>query len=211
MAVADPFPKYSGADWLARHLKRELTPFERLVAGIVGQAERGIYHLTHRELALSRWEGDRVHVVYTRGGSLSTYDGITLTDYVGLCHLFAVRLDITARLVVSETDTDDFESTRDLPELAGHVCPPGWDDGPQLETFHRDEPNEDFDPAEPEHPEDNPRTVRRELARSVSPCLELTFHPREHGADCFSRRHLTLDQMAAYIRRLGHPVTRVPA
>ena len=200
-----PFPKYRGAGWLvSAHLKRPLTAFERLVADMIGQVERGIYHLSGRELKLSRWEGDRVHLVLFQ--DLSTYDGIDLAEYVGLCHLFAVRMDISARVAFSETDSQDFERTVHLTELQNGVCPAGWDGGPDLVEFDRAEPNDDFNPDEPEHPEDNPRTVTREYVRSATACLELMFSPRRHNTGQVHTNHLTLDQLAEHVRRLGEPI-----
>lgn len=200
----EPYCKYKGADWIqSAHLGREMTQFERLVADIAGQVERGIYHLPHKSLGLSRWQGDRVSLVYT-SGSLATYDGLKLTDYVGLCHLFAVRLEITPMIAIAEFDAEDFESWDYQGELVSHVCEPGSDDGAQLARFERRVTNEDFNPDEPEDKRANPRTLIREYTRSATACLELSFSPRRHDGKCFSDRHLTLESMGDHIRRLGH-------
>lgn len=54
--------QYAGADWVASCLKRELKPFERIAADLLGVAWRGIYHLEDCNRGVSRgeWEDYRV-------------------------------------------------------------------------------------------------------------------------------------------------------
>lgn len=86
--------QYAGAEWAANCLRRELTPFESVVADILGAAWQGIYHLedTNHGVSRGKWRGDVVEVVFCQG--LATYDFDWLTALVVLAHDSHTRLEI---------------------------------------------------------------------------------------------------------------------
>lgn len=92
--------EYQGAEWLERHLSSarqtcELSPFARVVADLVGQTWRGIYHLPSG--MIQRWQGDRVELFLH--GELATFDSNELTELVILCHERCIRLAIRPAMV----------------------------------------------------------------------------------------------------------------
>lgn len=200
----EPFQKYYGAKWFANSQKKTLNPFQTLVMDIIGQVWRGIYHQDHGLMDL--WElGDR-HVRIFVPEDLATYDGIELTALVGLAHMFAVRVDISAKCVVYESEVDDSESHQPVGITRG-VCAGGYnDDGHDIEDFEKEVDNEDFDPDIPEDPKINPRRIEKEMTRSANACLEIMFHPRKHGAASNFERHLTLAGLVAFSEALGHHI-----
>lgn len=84
--------KYSGADWIEKSLKREISPLGREVADVLGQVWRGIYHLENQvrkvDWANKSWISVNIY------GDLSTYDFSQLTELVILCHDRMLRLEI---------------------------------------------------------------------------------------------------------------------
>lgn len=86
--------KYSGADWIKRALKREMSPFGELVADILGVAFLGIYHVDVKALERAEWN-DNYRIAVSLGWvSLATWDFATLSMLVVICHDAAVRLSI---------------------------------------------------------------------------------------------------------------------
>ncbi|MBW4469209.1 MAG: hypothetical protein KME45_02990 [Stenomitos rutilans HA7619-LM2] len=86
--------KFSGAEWLT-YYRDDLSEFGKLVADILGQAFRGLYH---QQSAVANkkvdWSSDRwIEIVFY--GTLSTYDDDGLTLLVLLCHRYGVRLEIS--------------------------------------------------------------------------------------------------------------------
>lgn len=85
---------YAGADWIARSLKKSLSPFGVIVADILGFVYRGIYHIDTSRLEKVNW-GNADHITITlRPNGMSTFDGRVLTDLVIACHDCFVRLSI---------------------------------------------------------------------------------------------------------------------
>ncbi len=91
---------FAGADWITQTLTyskpvRVPSPFGRLVADILGQVYRGIYHIPEQTLLHPRtkWEHDR-HIEVIVRNELATYDAPELTFLVVLCHEAGVRLSI---------------------------------------------------------------------------------------------------------------------
>lgn len=86
--------EFAGADWIESSLNRDLSPFGRKVADILGLAYAGIYHLPTRRLEAVQWDNPTWMEVSVRG-DLSTFDSNRLTVLVIACHEKAVRLEIT--------------------------------------------------------------------------------------------------------------------
>lgn len=85
--------KYSGADWIEKSLKQELSPLGREVADILGQVWRGIYHL-EKQIRKVDW-ANTFWITINIYGDLSTYDFSRLTELVVLCHDRMLRLEIS--------------------------------------------------------------------------------------------------------------------
>lgn len=82
---------YSGADWL-RANKKELSEFGAKAADLIGDWQRGIYHI-HNQALRADWSNDRwVSVSYP--GYLSTFDWNDLTRLVILAHDRCIRVMI---------------------------------------------------------------------------------------------------------------------
>jgi hypothetical protein len=92
---------YSGADWIEKTLKKELSPLGKDVADILGAVYLGIYHIDQgrNNRALDRADWSDTHCIVVRlpkNYSLSSYDSSELTGLVLLAHDKAVRIEITA-------------------------------------------------------------------------------------------------------------------
>lgn len=86
---------HSGAEWVVKALKTEISPFGARVADLLGYAFAGIYHIDHKALAKVDWKSDRyIKLLYYGKSGLSTYDSTDLTRLVFLAHQFAVRFSI---------------------------------------------------------------------------------------------------------------------
>lgn len=208
-------PKYSGADWLESSLRKELngrslSPFERKVADLIGQAEYGFYHLKQDEY----WGGASVwsdqYVMIHLHSDLATYDSNRLTRYVMLAHLLGIRLDITPTIQFYMTDSDDHENTWMLPDVCSYVCPSGYTDEGYVEDDVEEEiENMDFDSSQPES-EENKKTITANCIRSGRAVLQLMFHQRtpwngEPGPSNF-QRHPTLDYAVRMMKELALPI-----
>ena len=87
------YARMDHADWLARHLRTELTPFQEKVADIIGMVAGGIYN------APINWKSaeiDSRFVVVIWRGDLSTWDFDALTKLVLLAHAARIRVSIEA-------------------------------------------------------------------------------------------------------------------
>lgn len=92
--------RYAGSEWLEKHPKMEGRPISELgkkVADLIGELERGIYHVdkevTHKRVD---WNGDRWIEVTLSDSNWATFDGCKLTHLIMLCHLFAIRCEVHA-------------------------------------------------------------------------------------------------------------------
>lgn len=86
--------QWAGDEWIEKSLgRREITPFGRIVANILGAAFRGIYHIPTSRLSPVRWE-DPSYLTITIFNDLPTYDGSLLTYLVVLAHDAEIRLSI---------------------------------------------------------------------------------------------------------------------
>ena len=86
--------KFSGADWLEKEIKVDLSTFGRDVADLLGQVYAGIYHLQSEVLNKRvEWDNERRIEIVTYS-DLSTYDFDILTKLVVMSHDTAIRLTI---------------------------------------------------------------------------------------------------------------------
>jgi hypothetical protein len=86
--------KYAGSDWVKRN-KQPMSPLGEKVADILGQAFRGIYHISKDIRRADLTPNDYIEMTFMAyGGVLSTFDGAELTYLVVLCHDAGVRLEI---------------------------------------------------------------------------------------------------------------------
>lgn len=94
--------RYAGSDWLLGRLRRHLggepkiSPLGIVVADILGQVYRGIYHIDYGStLTKPDWLDENFIEVNVAQG-LATYDGNELTALVLAAHEVPVRLEINA-------------------------------------------------------------------------------------------------------------------
>ena len=90
-----PQPKtrlYAGADWL-RELKIPMSVFGERAADLIGDWQRGIYHVQCQAVNTD-WTGERfIRLIYH--GYLSTFDSDDLTRLVILAHDRCIRVQIS--------------------------------------------------------------------------------------------------------------------
>lgn len=88
--------KYAGADWLIS-LGVEMSDLGVIVADVLGQVWRGIYHISGSVMSKKvDWSNPHYISVVIRGG-LCSYDGRDLTDLLILCYDNMLRLEINPR------------------------------------------------------------------------------------------------------------------
>lgn len=127
--------KYAGAEWL-RQRGKEVSPFGALVADILGQVYRGIYHI-ERDVMRTKW-GDGIQVdMTTRVHNLGTFASSELTELVVLCHDHGVVLDVmprsahTLRLLFTKRVSGHPTLDKHMADIRIHVG---------LQDFHGSEP-----------------------------------------------------------------------
>lgn len=90
--------KYSGSEWLEsayKHMpEKTMSPFGKEVADILGQAFKGIYHISRDALRADFSEDGYVSLTISAFRDWSTYDGELLTVLVVLCHEACIRMQI---------------------------------------------------------------------------------------------------------------------
>jgi len=84
---------YSGAEWIARSYKTELSQLGVSVANLLGRVFRGIYHLSPNALEKVDWKNE-IFMEFTHDCSLSTFDSDDLTALVVYGHDDMVRISI---------------------------------------------------------------------------------------------------------------------
>lgn len=85
---------FDNAGWVEAHLKKQLTPFQRRVADIVGIIGSNAYNAPVKWEKVD-WEyGGRGVSLVWGNGHLSTFDFMPLTTLVFLCHDARIRLQI---------------------------------------------------------------------------------------------------------------------
>jgi hypothetical protein len=90
--------KYSGADWIETSLKiKNMSPLGKLVADVLGQVFRGIYHLPTTSLKNTDWS-DKYMIEFNCHKSLSTVDGWELSWLIVLCFDNHLRLEISPNM-----------------------------------------------------------------------------------------------------------------
>jgi hypothetical protein len=90
--------KYSGADWIENSLKmKNMSPLGKLVADVLGQVFRGIYHLPTTTLKNTDWS-DNYMIEFNHQRSLATVDGWELSWLVILCFDNYLRLEISPNM-----------------------------------------------------------------------------------------------------------------
>ena len=97
-----PAEKYAGVDWLLGRLRRhvdgepKISPLGVIVADILGQVYRGIYHIDFGStLTKPDWSDENFIEVNVPQG-IATYDSNELTALVLAAHEVPVRLEINA-------------------------------------------------------------------------------------------------------------------
>lgn len=83
---------YAGADYLERR-GQKMSPLGITVAEALGFVWQGIYHLSHRQLAKTRWDDER-GIEISVNADLATYDDDRLTRLVVLCHDLGLRMSV---------------------------------------------------------------------------------------------------------------------
>lgn len=98
--------RYSGSDWLvgsffrtelALGKRKPLLPFALRAADLLGDWQRGIYHLPPSSLTKAKWDEDAVVIVIP--GELATTDADMLTRLVLLARARCIRVAIEAATV----------------------------------------------------------------------------------------------------------------
>ncbi len=92
---------YEGANWLKSFFRRDvesgkrkpLSQFAMAAADLLGDWQRGIYHIRESALARARWDEWCVEIVL--GISASTFDCDSLTRLVLLAHDRCIRVEIS--------------------------------------------------------------------------------------------------------------------
>lgn len=84
---------YSGAEWVARSYKKELSPLGVAVANLLGRVWLGIYHLPDASLSRVDWE-DNYCIEFTYYGDIATFDFNDLTALVVYAHDEMIRVNI---------------------------------------------------------------------------------------------------------------------
>lgn len=87
------YARMNHADWLARHLKRELTPFQTKVADIIGMVAGGIYNAP---ISWKSAEIDSRFVSVVWRDEFATWDFDALTKLVFLAHTARIRVSMSA-------------------------------------------------------------------------------------------------------------------
>lgn len=117
--------KYSGADWIEKSLKREMSPLGREVADVLGQVWKGIYHL-EKEVPKVNWNHP-TWIEINIYGCLSTFDFSNLTELVVLCHDRVLRLEIRPcnmqylKLVFHQRKNRDGSICERMPTMEDHM------------------------------------------------------------------------------------------
>ena len=84
---------YSGADWIKRSLKKEMSSLGEAVANLLGRVFAGIYHLPSNSLQKVDWS-DPYCLEFTFYGELATFDFSHLTALVVFGHDEMIRISI---------------------------------------------------------------------------------------------------------------------
>lgn len=97
---------YAGADWLQEQLNaaHKINPNKNpevviselgiKVANLLGEWQRGIYHMEHSKLYKANWESNQWIEVSMWCSGMSTYDFDDLTRLVFLAHEMALRVQL---------------------------------------------------------------------------------------------------------------------
>jgi hypothetical protein len=118
--------KYSGSEWLILR-KKELSPIGRVVADILGQVFRGIYHMD-RDALRADWSNKHyIELTINAYRTWSSYDDSKLTTLIVLCHDAGIRLEIQPagpryfRLLFHQRAREGDISTR-MPTMEEHLA-----------------------------------------------------------------------------------------
>jgi len=84
---------YSGAEWIKKSLRKDMSPLGEAVANLLGRIYLGIYHLSSQALNRVNWS-DTYCIEYTHYGDLSTVDFGNLTALVVFAHDKMIRVSI---------------------------------------------------------------------------------------------------------------------
>jgi hypothetical protein len=98
--------KFAGADWMQsqldclhhinpkRNRERILSNFGKDVADLLGEWQRGIYHLNQTELYKVQWDNNLWMEITIYCSGMSTFDFDDLTRLVFLAHERAMRIEL---------------------------------------------------------------------------------------------------------------------
>jgi len=117
---------YSGAEWIKRDLKKEMSPLGEAVANLLGRVYLGIYHLPSQALSRVDWSSTYC-IEYTHYGDLSTVDGINLTALVVFAHDKMIRVSIRGcgpgylQMQFHQRDTRTGNMSERYPTIEDHV------------------------------------------------------------------------------------------
>jgi hypothetical protein len=117
--------KYSGSEWVALSLKKELSPLGCEVADVIGQVWRGIYH-QEKAARKTDWTNPH-HIEFVIFGGLNSFDDDMLTRLIVLCHDRMLRLEIEPcafrylRLVFHQRQARMGDISRRMPHMEEHI------------------------------------------------------------------------------------------
>lgn len=86
------YARMDHADWMSRHIRRELNEFEKKVVDIIGMVGGGIYNAPINPSKVDWNYGSGISVVWQR--EMSSWDFNQLSLLVFLCHTARIRVQI---------------------------------------------------------------------------------------------------------------------
>jgi len=117
---------HSGASWIQKSLKKEMSPLGEAVANLLGRVFSGIYHLQGATLDRVNWQ-DPYCVEYTHRGDLATFDFSHLTALVVFAHDEMIRVSIQGcgpgymKLMFHQRDSRTGSVSERYPTIEDHI------------------------------------------------------------------------------------------
>ena len=117
---------YSGASWIKRSLKKEMSPLGEAVANLLGRVHRGIYHLRTSALERVDWSNNQwIEFVYD--GNMATVDFPDLTMLVVFAHDEMIRVSLEGcgprymRMIFHQRDSREGGMSERYPTIEDHI------------------------------------------------------------------------------------------